>query len=86
MRLQYTDFHLDNIAQPLTEINKKVSIALSLSYGQCHDTTEVVLLRASLLLAEVPDEASTDVIRLRHDIEQEWFNIVEKRLVVEEHL
>ena len=68
-----------------TEINEKVPPARFLLDRQCHNTTDVIVLRASLLLAEIANESRPIVVHLSHHIEQKRFDIVKQRLMIQEH-
>ena len=70
---------------PLTEFNEKVSPSLALPYRKGHDATDVEILRAALLFAKIAQEPRPTVIEFGHHVEQEGFNIIEERLVIEEH-
>jgi hypothetical protein len=58
---------------------------LSLPYRKGHDATNVEILRTAFLFAKVAKEARPTVIEFGHHVEQEGFNIIEQRLVIEEH-
>ena len=70
---------------PLTEFDEEVSPSLALSYRKGHDTTNVEILRTALLFAKIAQEARPTVIEVGHHVEQERFNVIEQRLVIEEH-
>lgn len=69
----------------LTEINQQVSPPLSLPHRQSHYTTQIEVLRTSLLFAEVTNEPSTDLVHLRHDIKKERLDVVKQGLVIQKH-
>lgn len=70
----------------LTKVDQQVAPILPLPDRQGHDAAQIEVFRASLLLAEVTHEASTDVVHLSHHIKKERLNVVEKGLVIKEHL
>jgi len=57
-----------------------------LSHREGHDTTQIVVLRATLLLAEIPHESRAKFVHERDDVEQERLDVVEERFVIQEHL
>ena len=59
---------------------------MSLSHWQCHDAADVVVFRTELLFAEVADEMGAGIVRLRHNVKQERFDVIEERFMVQEHL
>lgn len=66
----------------LTEVNKQIPPSLSLPNRQSHDTANVIVLRRSLLLREIPDKSRADIVHLCHYVEQEGLYVVEERFVV----
>lgn len=58
---------------------------MALPYRKGHDATDVEILRAALLFAEIAQEPRPTVIEFGHHVEQERFNVIEQRLVIEEH-
>lgn len=59
-----------------TEVNEKVTPTRLLLYGQRHNTTDVIVLRASFLFAEITNKPRTVVVHLGHHVEQKRFNVV----------
>jgi hypothetical protein len=70
---------------PLTEFDEKVSPSLALPDRKGHDATNVKIFRTALLFAKITQEARPTVIEFGHHVEQERFNVIEQRLVIEEH-
>jgi hypothetical protein len=58
---------------------------LALPYRKGHDATNVEILRTALLFAKISQEARPAVVEFGHHVEQEGFNVIEQRLVIEEH-
>ena len=59
-----------------TEVNEKVTPTRLLLYGQRHNTTDVIVLRASFLFAEITNKSRTIVVHLGHHVEQKRFDVV----------
>lgn len=69
----------------LTEVDEQVAPPFALSHRQRHDARDVIR-RAPLLFGKVADKLGTRHVGRGHDVEEEGFNIIVERLVVEEHL
>jgi hypothetical protein len=60
-----------------TEVNEEVTPPRLLLYGQRHNTTDVIVLRASFLLAEIANKPRSIVVHLGHHIEQKRLDVIE---------
>ena len=69
-----------------TEVDQKITPALPLTDRKSHDAAHIVVFWAALLFAEVADEVGAGIVRLRHNVKQERFDVIEERLMVQEHL
>ena len=70
---------------PLTEFHEKIPPTPTLPYRQGHNTTDIKILRAPLLFAEITHKPRPNVVGFSHHVEQEWFDVIEQRLVIEKH-
>jgi hypothetical protein len=63
-------------AEGHTEVNEKITPPRLLLYWERHNTTDVIVLRASLLLAEIANKPRTIVVHLSHHVEQKRLDVV----------
>lgn len=76
----------EDCQRPRTKIDKNISPSFALPYRECHNTTNIVVLRTSFLFAEISHEARAKPVDLSHHIEEERFDIIKETLMIQEHL
>lgn len=67
-------------------MNEKTAVSLTLVLRHGHDARDVVLLLAELLLGKVANQVAAFAIVDGQDVEEERFDVVVERFVIEEKL
>lgn len=67
-------------SEEVGEADEEVAISLSLMSRQSEDTRNIILTAGSLLLGEVSNKMTAELVIFGHDIEEKWLNIVIQRL------
>ena len=75
-----------HLGEGVREGYQEPPVALTLVGRQREDARQVVVLRAVLLLAEVPHEVRAVLVLLAQHVEEEVLDVEVKRLVVQEEL